>query len=138
MRLKMSETRIARRQHRSAAVRRGAPSRFRTGGVAIRRSVRSVTAMQEVYRRIAKVAPTMATVFITGESGSGKEVVADAIHRRSERAAAPFLAVNCGAIPGNLIEAELFGYEKGALRARRACIAAASNVPKGERFSWTR
>jgi len=83
-------------------------------------------AMQEVYRRIAKVAPTMATVFITGESGSGKEIVADAIHRRSDRANFPFLAVNCGAIPGNLIEAELFGYEKGAFtgaaRMHRGCF----------------
>src|SRR5947208_16103764 len=66
--------------------------------------------MQDVYRRIEKVAPTMATVFITGESGSGKEVVAATIHDCSECAAFPFVAVNCGAIPGNLIEAELFGY----------------------------
>ena len=67
------------------------------------------TAMQDVYRRIEKVAPTSATVLITGESGSGKEVVARTIHDRSEHARAPFVAVNCGAIPGNLIEAELFG-----------------------------
>src|SRR6185369_15846918 len=82
--------------------------------------------MQDGYRRIAKVAPTMATVFITGESGSGKEVVADTIHQRSERASFPFVAVNCGAIPGNLIEAELFGYEKGAFtgaaRMHRGCF----------------
>ncbi len=83
-------------------------------------------AMQDVYRRIAKVAPTVATVFITGESGSGKEVVADTIHRRSERSSFPFVAVNCGAIPGNLIEAELFGYEKGAftgaIRTHHGCF----------------
>ena len=82
--------------------------------------------MQEVYRRIAKVAPTMATVLITGESGSGKEVVAHTIHGRSERAKFPFVAVNCGAIPGTLIEAELFGYEKGAftgaVRMHRGCF----------------
>jgi DNA-binding NtrC family response regulator len=82
--------------------------------------------MQEVYRRIAKVAPTMATVLITGESGSGKEVVAHTIHGHSERAEFPFVAVNCGAIPGNLIEAELFGYEKGAftgaMRTHRGCF----------------
>ena len=70
--------------------------------------------MQDVYRRIAKVAPTMATVFITGESGSGKEVVAATVHEMSNRASRPFLALNCGAIPGTLIETELFGYEKGA------------------------
>lgn len=80
-------------------------------------------AMQDVYRRVAKVAATLATVFITGESGSGKGVVAATVHRLSERASAPFLAVNCGAIPADLIEAELFGCEKGsftgAARARR-------------------
>ncbi len=83
-------------------------------------------AMQEVYRRIDKVAPTSATVLIVGESGSGKEVVARTIHDRSERAKGPFVAVNCGAIPGNLIEAELFGYEKGAFtgaaRMHRGCF----------------
>jgi DNA-binding NtrC family response regulator len=72
------------------------------------------SAMQDVYRMIAKVAPTDATVFVTGESGSGKELVARTVHELSERAGRPFVAVNCGAIPANLIEAELFGYEKGA------------------------
>jgi DNA-binding NtrC family response regulator len=83
-------------------------------------------AMRDLYARIAKVAPTTATVFITGESGSGKEVVANAIHERSLRASRPFLALNCGAIPGNLIEAELFGYEKGAftgaMRTHHGCF----------------
>jgi DNA-binding NtrC family response regulator len=83
-------------------------------------------AMQDVYRRIEKVAPTSATVLIVGESGSGKEVVARTIHDRSERAKGAFIAVNCGAIPGNLIEAELFGYEKGsftgAARMHRGCF----------------
>jgi DNA-binding NtrC family response regulator len=83
-------------------------------------------AMQDVYRRIGKVAPTSATVLITGESGSGKEVVARTIHDRSERARGPFIAVNCGAIPDTLIEAELFGHEKGAFtgaaRMHRGCF----------------
>jgi DNA-binding NtrC family response regulator len=83
-------------------------------------------AMQEVYRRIEKVAPTSATVLVTGESGSGKELVARTIHDRSAFARAPFVAVNCGAIPANLIEAELFGYEKGsftgATRQHRGCF----------------
>ena len=82
--------------------------------------------MQDVYRRIDKVAPTSATVLVTGESGSGKELVARTIHDRSEYARAPFVAVNCGAIPANLIEAELFGYEKGAFtgaaRTHRGCF----------------
>ena len=70
--------------------------------------------MQEVYRMIERVAPTEATVFITGESGCGKELVARTIHERSPRARQPFVAINCGAIPANLIEAELFGHERGA------------------------
>jgi DNA-binding NtrC family response regulator len=72
------------------------------------------TAMQEVYRMIERVAPTEATVFVTGESGCGKELVASTVHECSARAHGPFVAVNCGAIPQNLIEAELFGHEKGA------------------------
>jgi len=71
-------------------------------------------AMQEVVRLIERVAPTEASVLITGESGCGKELVAQMIHARSERAAGPFIAINCGAIPAGLIEAELFGYEKGS------------------------
>jgi DNA-binding NtrC family response regulator len=70
--------------------------------------------MQALYQMIDKVAPTDATVLVVGESGSGKELVARTIHQMSQRAKEPFIAVNCGAIPANLIEAELFGYEKGA------------------------
>jgi DNA-binding NtrC family response regulator len=70
--------------------------------------------MRKVYRMIGKVAPTEATVMVIGESGCGKELVANTIHDMSQRRNGPFLAVNCGAIPANLIEAELFGYEKGA------------------------
>ena len=70
--------------------------------------------MQQVYRRIEKVAPTEATVLIDGPSGSGKELVARALHRLSRRASGPFVAVNCAAIPEGLIEAEFFGAERGA------------------------
>lgn len=71
-------------------------------------------AMQDLYDLIQKVAPTPANVFVVGESGCGKELVAHTIHERSERRRGPFVAVNCGAIPATLIEAELFGHEKGA------------------------
>lgn len=70
--------------------------------------------MQTVFSWINKVAPTDTTVLILGESGTGKELVARAVHERSLRSAGPLIAVNCAAIPENLIEAELFGHEKGA------------------------
>jgi DNA-binding NtrC family response regulator len=72
-------------------------------------------AMQEVYRLIERVGPTEASVLLTGESGSGKELAAKSIHDRSLRRGGPFIAINCGAIPAGLIEAELFGYEKGSV-----------------------
>jgi two-component system response regulator AtoC len=71
-------------------------------------------AMQDVFTLAAKVAPHSTTVLITGESGTGKELVAQGIHQRSGRAAGKFVAVNCGGLPENLIESELFGYVKGA------------------------
>jgi DNA-binding NtrC family response regulator len=72
------------------------------------------SAMQEVIRLIERVGPTEASVLLTGESGSGKELAAKAIHESSARRGRPFIAINCGAIPPGLIEAELFGYEKGS------------------------
>jgi transcriptional regulator with PAS, ATPase and Fis domain len=70
--------------------------------------------MQEVFRLIERVGPTEASVLLTGESGSGKELAAQSIHECSARRDGPFIAINCGAIPAGLIEAELFGYEKGS------------------------
>jgi len=71
-------------------------------------------AMQQLYTMIEKVAPTTASVLISGESGTGKELVAKAIHQNSLRAKKPFIPLNCGAVPENLLENELFGHEKGA------------------------
>src|SRR5580700_2744614 len=71
-------------------------------------------AMQEVFRLIERVGPTEASVLLTGESGSGKELAAQMIHECSARRGKPFIAINCGAIPAGLIEAELFGFEKGS------------------------
>jgi DNA-binding NtrC family response regulator len=76
--------------------------------------VGSSLAMQEIYKRIGQVAPTDVTVLVRGESGTGKELIARAIYHHSRRKGAPFLPVNCAAIPDHLLESELFGHEKGA------------------------
>ncbi len=70
--------------------------------------------MQDIFRTITKIAEYKTTVLVAGESGVGKELVARAIHHRSNRRGGPFVAVNCGAIPENLLESELFGHKKGA------------------------
>tara|TARA_Y100001968_G_C19437690_1_gene760722 strand:- start:988 stop:2802 length:1815 start_codon:yes stop_codon:yes gene_type:complete len=70
--------------------------------------------MVDVFRTLSKVAPTDLSVLVTGETGTGKELVAREIHERSNRRAGPFVSINCGAIPENLLESELFGHKKGA------------------------
>jgi two-component system NtrC family response regulator len=71
-------------------------------------------AIRKVFALVQRVAPTDATVLVTGENGTGKELVANAIHRASGRRDGPFIPINCGAIPENLLETELFGHERGA------------------------
>ncbi len=70
--------------------------------------------MQQVFRKVEKIAPTDISVLITGETGTGKELIAREVHQRSPRAGKPFITINCGAIPENLLESELFGHVKGA------------------------
>lgn len=72
------------------------------------------TTLAEVFKVLGKVAPTDSTVLVTGESGTGKELLVRALHANSQRAEKPFVPINCGAIPKDLLESELFGHEKGA------------------------
>ncbi len=76
--------------------------------------VGACASMVELFRRLARVATTDVSVLVTGETGTGKELVAREVHRASNRSDGPFIVINCGAIPENLIESELFGYVKGA------------------------
>ncbi len=91
--------------------------------------------MQAVLRQVQKVAPQKTTVLLQGESGTGKELVARAIHELSPRAGLPFVAVNCGAIPGELLESELFGHVRGAFTdAHRNKKGLASEADGGTLF----
>ncbi len=84
------------------------------GVASSRQIIGSAPAMQEVFRSIGRLSSSHITVLITGESGSGKELVAEALHRHSPRAGKPFIALNMAAIPQELMESELFGHERGA------------------------
>jgi DNA-binding NtrC family response regulator len=100
---------VARRMREPAVLAETAPDPDVDGAI-----VGSCPAMREVYKAIGRVAAQSVPVLITGESGTGKELVARAIYQHGPRAKAPFLALNCAAIPEQLLESELFGHEKGA------------------------
>ncbi|HEY8386141.1 MAG TPA: sigma-54 dependent transcriptional regulator, partial [Porticoccaceae bacterium] len=106
-----------------------APREFHSPTHASNGMIGNSQVMKEVYNIIHKVAPTDATVLIQGETGTGKELAAKAIHNESRRAKSPLICVNCAAIPETLIEAELFGHEKGAFTgahdSRTGLVAAA-------------
>ena len=120
---------------RGAAVRRvdAAPAR-----PDMARLVGDSPAMCQVRMLVDKVSRSMAPVLVTGESGTGKELVARAIHQASARASGPFVAVNCGAIPESLLEAEFFGYRKGRSRARQRTGPGSSRRRRAGPCSWTR
>ncbi len=88
-------------------------------------------AMRRVYAEIERIAPSRAPVFVTGESGSGKELCAEAIHARSGRASKPFVALNCGAIPRELMESEVFGHVRGAFTGATEDRAGAVEAAQG-------
>jgi DNA-binding NtrC family response regulator len=90
-------------------LRRGAQGRFPVDQV-----VGESPGIREVMDTVEKVAPSRATILLFGETGTGKEIVAQAVHRASDVASGPFVAINCSAVPENLLESELFGHEKGA------------------------
>jgi len=104
--------------------RKQAEERLRQENVALREEIDKASMFEEivgasrplkaVLSRIAKVAPTGSTVLITGETGTGKELIARAVHKRSHRSGRPFISVNCAALPATLVFSELFGHEKGA------------------------
>src|SRR5260370_1859009 len=83
-------------------------------GSGFHRIVGNSDALRRVLTMVGVVAPTDATVLINGETGTGKELIAEAIHKCSDRSNGPFLKVNCAAIPAGLLESELFGHERGA------------------------
>ena len=87
--------------------------------------------MQQVFAEMQRVAPTDFTVLITGETGSGKEVVARAVHRMSPRGSGPFVPVDCGSIPPSLVEGELFGHEKGSFTGADRCRPGKFEVASG-------
>jgi PAS domain S-box-containing protein len=104
--------------------RKQAEERLRQENVALREEIDKASmfeeiigtskSLQTVLSRVAKVAPTDSTVLITGETGTGKELIARAVHKRSQRSGYPFISVNCAALPPTLVSSELFGHEKGA------------------------
>jgi two-component system response regulator AtoC len=111
--LKKAEER-ERLRRENASLKQALAERHRSESAGPAGMIASSAPMQEILRTVRKIAEYKTTVLITGESGTGKELIARAIHELSPRKEAPFVAVNCGAIPETLLESELFGHKKGA------------------------
>jgi two-component system, NtrC family, response regulator AtoC len=121
---------VSRRMREPAVLAESVPEPDVEGAI-----IGACPAMREIYKAIGRVAGQNVPVLITGESGTGKEVVARAIYQHGERAKAPFLALNCAAIPEQLLESELFGHEKGAFTgADRRRIGKFEQVSGGTLF----
>lgn len=114
--LALSHKRLSEEEHRAALLEARVESLTKEleTTLGLRRIVGASKKWREILGHVARVAPTETTVLLTGESGTGKEVLARMIHRESPRANGPFVAVNCAALPENLLESELFGHERGA------------------------
>ncbi len=110
----VEEGRLADAVANALAAARSEPAPDRPERIDAGQFIGSSQAMRQVLDKIASVSPSMATVFITGESGTGKELCALAVHQHSTRASGPFIALNCGAIPHDLLESEVFGHMKGS------------------------
>ena len=113
-------------------------ARDRTADERFGRMVGRSPAMQAVFDVLGKASGSDATILLEGETGTGKEVSAEAIHRGSPRRDKPFLVVDCGAMPPNLLESELFGHERGAFTGAVSRARACSRRPTAARSSWTR
>ena len=94
--------------------------------------------MRAVYDKIARMAPSPAPVFLTGESGTGKELAAEAVHAHAGAKGRPFVAINCSAIPRELMESEIFGHVRGAFTGATEHRAGAPSLPTAARCSSTR
>jgi transcriptional regulator with GAF, ATPase, and Fis domain len=107
-------------------------------GSGLPRIVGNSAALRRVLGMVRIVAPTGATVLINGETGTGKELIAEAIHKCSDRSNGPFVKVNCAAIPAGLLESELFGHERGAFTGRLRAVLDGLSGPIRVPYSWTR